>query len=66
MKVISSFSCKAKGNRIINKDDNFNPMNVDDASIVSIGLNYLNKVKQDLEKGKINGNVVGIVVNAKK
>lgn len=62
MKVISSFNYKVKGN----KDDDFTPMNIDDPVFIKQGLDYLNKVKQDLEKGKINGKVVGTVVYAKK
>lgn len=41
-------------------DDDFNPMNIDDPVFIEQGLNYLNKVKQDLKKGIINGKVVGI------
>ena len=65
MKVVSSFKCKARNVNVKplpeSLKDDFNPMNIDDPSIVSIGLNYLNKVKQDLKKGIINGKVIGKV-----
>lgn len=41
------------------KDDNFNPMNIDDPVFIKQGLDYLNKVKQDLKKGIIKGKVIG-------
>lgn len=41
------------------KDDNYNPMNIDDPEFIRQSLNYLNKVKQDLKKGIIRGKVVG-------
>lgn len=63
MKVISSFNYKA---RDVKPKDDFTPMNIDDPVFIKQGLDYLNKVKQDLKKGKINGNVVGTVVYAKK
>ena len=66
MKVVSSFKYKARKVNVKplpdkSLKDDFNPMNIDDPSIVSIGLNYLNKVKQDLKKGIINGKVIGKV-----
>lgn len=63
MKVISSFNYKA---RDVKPKDDFTPMNIDDPVFIKQGLDYLNKVKQDLKQGKINGNVVGTVVYAKK
>ena len=60
MKVISSFNYKVRGNRITKKEDDCTPMNIDDPVFIKQGLDYLNKVKQDLKKGIIRGKVVGV------
>ena len=47
-------------------DDDFNPMNIDDPVFIKQGLDYLNKVKQDLKKGIIRGKVIGkTIIKAK-
>ena len=51
---------KAHISNKIDTVDDFNPMNIDDPVFIEQGLNYLNKVKQDLKKGIINGKVVGV------
>ena len=61
MKVITSFKYKA---RDVKPKDDFTPMNIDDPVFIKQGLDYLNKVKQDIKEGKINGKVVGTVVYA--
>jgi len=60
MKVISSFKYKARNVKPLPEDDDFTPMNIDDPVFIKQGLDYLNKVKQDLKKGIIRGEVVGV------
>lgn len=59
MKVISSFKYKARNVKPLPEDD-FTPMNIDDPVFIKQGLDYLNKVKQDIKKGIIRGEVVGV------